>query len=209
MKCGGKLIPSGTWPVCPLHRGLWARGRCHWGCPIWIVNLARLCDCLRAVWWRFPLPLTLLESSHCPLVSLVAFTRWMTLLWGHKCGSGRTCPSDGAGSRAARAALCCVLPSHLLPGPAVKPGTEGREGSSGLAEQAAARGDPGTAPTAGSSGLLCSPCQTPFLTPSHPEQDRRNPATLGVVGSAPRIKPLHSALGHKADVLPGLFMSDG
>lgn len=102
-----------------------------------------------------------------------------------------------------------VLPSHLLPGPAVKPGREGREGSSGLAEQAAARGDPGTAPTAGSSGLLCSPCQTPFLTPSYPERDLRNPATIRVVGSALRSKPLRGSLGYKADVLTALFMSDG
>lgn len=112
-----------------------------------------------------------------------------------------------AGAR--RAALCRVLPSHLLPGPAVKPGREGREGSSGLAEQAAARGDPGTAPTAGSSGLLCSPCQTPFLTPSHPEQDRSNAATIRVVGSALGSKPWHCSLGYRADVLPALFVSDG
>lgn len=105
----------------------------------------------------------------------------------------------------ARAALCRVLPSHLLPGPAVKPageGREGREGSSGLAEQAAARGDPGTAPTAGSSGLLCSRCQTPLLTPSHPEQGRSNPATIGALGSALRSKPVRWSLGHEADVLP-------
>lgn len=110
---------------------------------------------------------------------------------------------------AGRAALCCVLPSHLLPGPAVKPGREGREGSSGLAEQAAARGDPGTAPTAGSSGLLCSPCQTPFLTPSHPEQARSNPATIRALGSALGSKPVLSSLGCEAEVLPGLFVSDG